>query len=478
MNEAKQESKVLDLYDIPKREYVKDLLAKEVNAYDGKIIVLDDDPTGVQTVHDVAVYTDWSIDSIRAGFDEKEKLFFILTNSRGFTQDQTKQAHREIAKRVALVAEEKRKAYFIVSRSDSTLRGHYPLETQILRQVSEESGIAIDGEVLCPFFKEGGRFTINNIHYVRYGDELIPAAQTEFARDETFGYHHSSLSDYIAEKTKGEYPAKDCIYISLEELRKLQIESITEKIMQAHDFGKIIVNAIDDVDVEIFSIALYRAMRKGKHFIFRSAASLVKALGNIDGRPLLSRDEMIGKDVKNGGIIVVGSHTAKTTAQLEKLKDITQIHFFEMNSDLVLQPGELEIEVQRLLKEERALINEGVTVCVSTKRTLLKVDDDTPEQALMRSVEISNALQKCVGDLDIEPSFIIAKGGITSSDVGIKALKVKRANVLGQIQPGVPVWQTGPESKFPSIPYIIFPGNVGDEDTLKKAAMILLGKQK
>ncbi|MBQ3921482.1 MAG: hydroxyacid dehydrogenase, partial [Firmicutes bacterium] len=80
-----------------------------------------------------------------------------------------------------------------------------------------------------------------------------------------------------------------------------------------------------------------------------------------------------------------------------------------------------------------------------------------------------------VGKLDIAPAFIIGKGGITSSDIGTKALKVKRANVLGQIRPGIPVWQTGEESRFPSVPYVIFPGNVGDKNTLREAAEILIG---
>lgn len=478
IEEKKLKIEILKEYELPDRAAICDLLSEEVNSYPGKLVVLDDDPTGVQTVHDIVVYTDWTMESIRAGFEEEQKMFFILTNSRGFTEEQTRNAHREIAERVAMVSEEKKLPYLIISRSDSTLRGHYPLETEILRQVSEEQGTSVDGEILCPFFKEGGRFTIDNIHYVQYGSELVPAAQTEFAKDETFGYHNSFLGAYVQEKTKGNYTSDDCIYISLEELRRLELDKITEKLIQVHGFRKIIVNAIDELDVQIFSIALYRAMKAGKHFMIRSAAALVKAMGNVSSRALLRRDEMINKSTKNGGIIVVGSHTAKTTAQLEKLKELSKISFMEMDSDLVLQPGKLEMEVARILKEEQQLIEAGITVCISTKRTLLKVENDTPEQALLRSVKISDALQHCVGGLKTELSFIIAKGGITSSDIGTKALRVKRALVLGQIQPGIPVWRTGEESRFPEIPYVIFPGNVGAEDTLKKAAEILLGEKR
>ena len=92
---------------------------------------------------------------------------------------------------------------------------------------------------------------------------------------------------------------------------------------------------------------------------------------------------------------------------------------------------------------------------------------------MLRSVRISDGVRRLVGNLQVTPSFVIAKGGITSSDVGTKALCVKCANVLGQIRPGIPVWQTGEESKFPQTPYVIFPGNVGEVQTLREAVEIL-----
>ena len=109
-----------------------------------------------------------------------------------------------------------------------------------------------------------------------------------------------------------------------------------------------------------------------------------------------------------------------------------------------------------------------------TNRKLLTVENDTPESALMRSVKISDGVQSLVGRLKVTPAFIIAKGGITSSTVGTEALGVKKANVLGQICPGIPVWQTDANSRFPGIPYVIFPGNVGGEETLRQAVEILV----
>ena len=164
---------VLSSYPKIDEALADELLAKEIAENNRKIVVLDDDPTGVQTVHDIHVYTGWGHDEILAGFRESNNLFYVLTNSRGFTQEQTTKAHKEIASVVDQVAKETGREYIFISRSDSTLRGHYPLETKILRDEYEKyTGKIIDGEILCPFFKEGGRFTINNVHYVKYGEDI------------------------------------------------------------------------------------------------------------------------------------------------------------------------------------------------------------------------------------------------------------------------------------------------------------------
>ena len=187
---------ILDSYKSMNEEELNKQLLECVEKNEKKIIVLDDDPTGVQTVHDVSVYTDWSEEIIREGFNETGKLFYILTNSRGFTVEQTTKCHTEIIQNVNKISKETGKEYMIISRGDSTLRGHYPLETELLRKGFEADGAKhVDGEIMCPFFKEGGRFTIGNIHYVKNENLLVPAGQTEFAKDKTFGYTSSNLCE-------------------------------------------------------------------------------------------------------------------------------------------------------------------------------------------------------------------------------------------------------------------------------------------
>ena len=445
------------------------LLSQAMEGFHKKLVVLDDDPTGVQTVHDVSVYTDWEEESIRNGFEEKEAMFFILTNSRSFSVEETTKVHQDIAARVAKVARELGQDFMIISRGDSTLRGHYPLETQLLADgLTKNEGVVIDGEIICPFFPEGGRYTMDNIHYVKEQDNLVPAGMTEFARDKTFGYKSSDLTEYVEEKTEGKYHKEDCITISLDELNALDVQGIKDKLRSAQNMAKIIVNAVSYADLKVFCAALVLAMKAGKHYMARTAAAFTKVMGRISDQPLLGRAQLEG-DTKNGGIVLIGSHVKKTTDQLNCLKELDgQADFMEFQVNTVFEENGLEKEVERTVKAAEEKILSGRTVVIYTSRQLLAPENMTPEEKLHISVKISNAVTSIIGKLSVKPKFIIAKGGITSSDVGTKALRVKKARVMGQVKKGIPVWMTGEESKFPGMPYIIFPGNVGEVSTLKE----------
>jgi uncharacterized protein YgbK (DUF1537 family) len=453
---------------------VRDMLLNELVDMNKKIIVLDDDPTGVQTVHGISVYTDWSVESLEQGFEEENAMFFILTNSRGFTAAETEKAHTEIATNIVQAAKKQNKDFIIISRGDSTLRGHYPLETEVLKDTIEAAtDIQYDGEVILPFFKEGGRYTVDNIHYVQYEDYLVPAGETDFAKDRTFGYSKSHLGEWVEEKTNGAFKAVNTTYISLESLRALDFETITNQLLEISDFNKVVVNAVDYVDVEIFVIALVKSMKSGKHFMFRSAAALTKVIGGVSDKALLTREELIQEDIGHGGLILVGSHVKKTTEQLEALKTSDFIEFIEFDSHLVLQPEKFQKEIDRVIETTENLIRSGKTVTVYTRRERLDLGEGKKEEELKLSVKISDAVTSIVQRLDVRPNYIVAKGGITSSDIGTKGLEVKRATVAGQIKPGIPVWITGEESKFPGIAYVIFPGNVGAVTTLKETVEIL-----
>ncbi len=450
------------------------LAAHALKGLNKKIIVLDDDPTGVQTVNNISVFTDWSKEAIEKGFQEAASMFFILTNSRGLTEKETEEVHREIAENILSVSSKLNKEFLIISRGDSTLRGHYPLETAVIRNTLEaNSNLKIDGEVILPFFKEGGRFTINNIHYVQTGAELIPAGETEFAKDRTFGYSSSHLGEWVEEKSNGEFSAQNTLFISIEVLRAMEVDKIAEQLTKVTDFNKVVVNATEEADVKIFAAALVKAIQSGKNFLFRSAAALPKVIGGVQDRGLLRRSELVKEESKNGGLVIVGSHVKKTTEQLEKLKELTAVEFIEFQTNLVLEPVKFKEECERVIETVESLITSGKTVAVYTSRKRLDLGENKKEEELKLSVSISDAVTSIVTKLKVRPNFLVAKGGITSSDVGTKGLGVKRATVAGQIRPGIPVWITGEESKYPGMSYVIFPGNVGTVDDLKTVVEIL-----
>ena len=311
-------------------------------------------------------------------------------------------------------------------------------------------------------------------------DTLIPAGMTEFAKDKTFGYEHSFLPNYIEEKSDGKVKAEEVALVSLEKLRKLQFDEIEAELSNRKGYTWIVADAIEEADVKAFAIVLMRLMKKGKNYLIRSAAAVPKVFGNISNRPLLTKEELTKEYNPNdqtylpGGMVLVGSHVKKTTRQLECLKESNcPLEWIEFHVAEWKNEGGLEKEAATCASLAEAAMANGKTAVVYTSRTVIDLSDQTPEQLLAISVRISDALTSVVSRLAKRPRFLIAKGGITSSDVGTIALAVKKARVLGQVQPGIPVWKIGEESRFPGMSYIIFPGNVGDEDTLRKIVEVL-----
>ena len=497
---------VLSSFPEVEEEKIRQVFEEEYQNFHKKIVVLDDDPTGTQTVHGVPVYTDMSMEWLKDGMESPENMFFFLTNSRSFTAQKTEEYHRELTGRLLHAAEEQGKELLLISRGDSTLRGHYPLELDVLKEEWEAaSGKKADGQIICPYFREGGRFTIDSVHYVKEGEWLVPAGETEFARDKTFGYRSSHLGDYVEEKSGGKYRKQDCICITLKLLRKMDYQAITELLLQSKDFSPILVDAVSEADVMIFVTCLLRALAQGKEFMIRSAAAIPKVIGNIASRSVLTREEinsreemhskeeMYSEDETNtmekihsmedihsgegsaeetknyGGLVIVGSHVKKTTGQLNALRQSkAPLMFLEFDVNAWFKPEGLSGETNRMIEEAEKAMKEGKTAVIYTSRKLLAPEGADGETLLNLSVSLSDALTAIVTGLHRKPAFLIAKGGITSSDVATKGLGIKKAMVIGQASPGIPVWRTGAESKFPGLHYIIFPGNVGETDTLKE----------
>lgn len=441
---------------------LEERVREAVGASGCKIVALDDDPTGVQTVHGIAVLAGWDQDSLAAELRRPAPLFFVLTNSRSLPEARAVSLNREIASHLRGASQATGVPFVIASRSDSTLRGHFPAETDALAAALG----GVDGVLLCPAFFEGGRVTAGDVHFVRDGEGYIPAAATEFARDATFGYHARSLPEWVEEKTSGRWRAADVASLSLAEIRLGGPERVAERLSELRGGQPLVVNALDYPDLWTVTLGVLRAEEEGRRFLYRCGASLVRARAGITARPLLTRDELLGPDAPGParGLVVVGSHVRRTTEQLQRLLALSRIEGIEvMVTELLGGVERRDAEVARVCRGADAALAAGSTPVVYTSRQVER-PEGMDELAVARSV--SDGLVAMVRGVAARPDFVIGKGGITSSDVGTRGLGAARAIVMGQVRPGVPVWRLGPESRLPGVPYVVFPGNVGGPETL------------
>jgi len=417
-----------------------------------KIIVLDDDPTGSQTVHSCLLLTRWDVPTLKLGLNDASPIFFILTNTRGMGASEAASVTREVCHNLKQALAGFDRPVLFVSRSDSTLRGHYPVETDVMAQ---ELG-PFDAHFLIPAFFEGGRFTVKGIHYVRMGDKAVPAHETEFAQDSVFGYRHSYLPAYVEEKTKGRIRADEVVHFSLEEVRS----GAFDKLMILVDNACCVVDAEKQADLDRFADELLSAAEHGKRFLFRSAASLLTALTKLPPQPVPA--ERMREYVKEGkpGVIVVGSHVKKTTEQLAQLLKQPDVAPVEVDvNHLPEKTGDL---LERIIYEVDRAHARGLTPVIYTSRVERQFPDI--QTRLRFGEQVSGFLMSVVHGLPRTIGFIISKGGITSNDMLSLGLAMPASRIVGQILPGCSVVLTPADHpRLPNIPVVIFPGNVGDE---------------
>ncbi|MBU1665748.1 MAG: four-carbon acid sugar kinase family protein [Gammaproteobacteria bacterium] len=427
-----------------------------------KIIVLDDDPTGSQTVHSCKLLTRWDVSTLREALLDASPLFFVLTNTRGMDAARAAGVTREVCHNLKLALDGTELNPIFVSRSDSTLRGHYPVETDVM---AEELGPGLggfDAHFLTPAFFEGGRFTRDSIHYLVVNGTPTPVADTEFARDSVFGYRHSYLPDYVEEKTAGRIKAGEVERFLLNDVRG----DVLDRLMALHGNRCCVVDAETQADLNHFADQLQAAAAQGKRFLFRSAASLLTALAKLPPQPVAAEAMHAYVRDNKPGAVVVGSHVKKTTAQLEKL---------------LLEPGvmAIEVEVDRIAAERADLLKSvleqvalahaaGATSVIYTSRGERQFPDQSTRLAFGEAV--SAFLMDVVRGLPRTLGFLVGKGGITSNDVLSDGLALSTATVLGQILPGCSVVRCPTDHpRYPDLPVVIFPGNVGDDDALATA---------
>ncbi|MBE4717861.1 four-carbon acid sugar kinase family protein [Pseudarthrobacter sp. AB1] len=447
------------------------------------LVVLDDDPTGTQSVADLPVLTRWEVEDFIWAFGQAKPAVYVLTNTRSLDPAEAAARNEEVV-RNALAAAGPADASAgsglrlgFVSRSDSTLRGHYPLEPDVIAAtVADVSGEATDGVVLVPAFPDAGRVTIGGVHYMRgTGDDagkLTPVAETEFAKDASFGFANSDMTQYVEEKSQGRFAAESVIVLDLNIIRasadpQITAKAIADAIHPATDSTPIIADIVTENDLRALSLGLEEAERRGKKLLYRVGPPFVRARIGQEIRAELTGAEAFAGNTPSeaGGLIVVGSHVGVTTRQLKALTEqhsaarIVEIDVEKLLSDT----GDAHLD-QTVETVVEAL--HGGDVIVHTSRLLIKTDN--PAESLRIARTVSAAVVAVVNRTlkTFPPRFVIAKGGITSSDVAAHGLEIRHAIVRGPMLPGiVSLWEPvdGPAK---GIPYIVFAGNVGDDQSL------------
>lgn len=425
-----------------------------------KIIVLDDDPTGSQTVHSCLLLTRWDVETLQLGLRDDSPIFFVLTNTRAIAPDQAAAVTQEVCQNLKLALDaEKIRDFLVVSRSDSTLRGHYPVETDV---IAEEVG-PFDAHFLVPAFFEGGRFTRDSVHYLMVDGVPTPVHETEFARDSVFGYHYSYLPEYVEEKTKGRIKAETVEQFLLEDIRQGSLE----RLRNLTDNQCCVVDAETQVDLDKFAADVLAAATEGKRFLFRSAASLLTSLASLEPQPVAAED--MAQYVREGkpGAVIVGSHVKKTTQQLECLLQAPGIVGVEVDVAHLLDESDAQRAelLAKTLENVHNVHAAGKTPVIYTSRQELTFND--AQTRLAFGAAVSSLLMDIVRGLPADIGFLISKGGITSNDVLSTGLTLRAARLLGQIIAGCSVVRTPTEHpQFPNLPVVLFPGNVGDANAL------------
>tara|TARA_R110002096_G_scaffold9533_1_gene37565 strand:+ start:75839 stop:77239 length:1401 start_codon:yes stop_codon:yes gene_type:complete len=425
-------------------------------------VVIDDDPTGNQTVYDIPLLTQWDADSIINEFKNETPVFFVLTNSRSLTEEKSTLIYQEILKNILKASEITKRNFTIISRSDSTLRGHFS-EIETIKQ-SEHFNDAMT--VFIPVMFEGGRVTVNDIHYINENEHLIPVNQTAFSKDHTFAYTHANLKAYIEEKTKGRIKTDAIFSLDIESIRPLGVKALSTQISTIESGKFCIVNALNYNDLDKVAQALLLAEKSGKQIIYRSSSSFLPSYIGQKPRPLLTSKTLVGSKTGNGGLTIVGSYVPKSSSQLKHVIDNTfKKELIEIDVQVILSTV-AKAYLASIISKIDTTIENGKDVIVYTSRKL--ITGNNADSNINIASKVSQALVALVNSIKIRPKYLLAKGGITSHDLATKGLNMQRSKVLGQILSGVPVWEMGAETKFPKLLYIVFPGNVGNEKSLSE----------
>jgi len=444
-----------------------------------RIAVLDDDPTGSQSVHGVSVVLALEPEVVAAGLSAPGDTCFLLTNSRSLSEADAVRLTATLARTVLDVGADLGAPVQFVSRGDSTLRGHVLAEPAALDAVRREvSGRGHDVTLLVPAYLEAGRLTAGDVQWAEVYEHMLPVGSTEFARDAAFGYRASNLREFLAERSGGRIRADHVVSIGLDDIRIGGPDRVAQLLCEPAAGTFVVANATEYADLEVVALGMLAAAEAGRSVLPRSGPSFVRALAGIEPQPTLTADLIYPKGYPSGhGLVVVGSHVGLSSWQVEVLRSRAGVSHIVLDVPAAVHPEHGGTYLHYLaLRVARALAK--TDVALSTSGIVLRGSD--PEESLAIGRRVSHALSAVVRDVLVtqRPGWVLGKGGVTSHDVAVRGLGLRRATVLGQLLPGMvsvlePAEATSAEAL--GLPYVVFAGNVGDGNTLADVVELLRG---
>lgn len=445
-----------------------------------KVIVLDDDPTGSQTVHSCPLLLRWDPGTLRCGLAHSSPLLFVLANTRALGAREAHERVVEICQALRPVLAEAQAAgvidrWLVVSRGDSTLRSHFPVEVETIEQ---ELG-PFDATLLVPAFLPGGRTTVDGVHLL-HGQ---PVHTTPFARDRLFGFSTSHLPAWVEEKTGGRVAATAVHQLTLRDLEAGQ-EALEQRLSALPPGAMVAVDAQDQRHLDALGAAV-RALSGGEpgnrpwRFLFQSAASLLNGLVELPPQPLDARGlASLRRQGPDGeplpGLVLVGSHVPLADAQLAELLEAPGCAGVEIPVAKVARvvegpaPKEWLASLERQwLAELEAVLARGATPVLFTSRGELHCA--SPAERRRLGQELAGLMARLAARLAPGLGYLISKGGITSHTLLADGLGVGAVALQGQLLPGLSLVLTPAEAPVPQLPVLTFPGNLGEAQTLRQA---------
>jgi uncharacterized protein YgbK (DUF1537 family) len=425
----------------------------------GPLVVLDDDPTGTQAVARVPVILACNPAVIAATAATSPTAIHLLTNSRAYPPEQARELVREAAAATIEVLARPRFAL----RGDSTLRAH------LLEEYLALCDVAYAGRtpplLLVPALPAAGRITAGGVHYLVRDGRRVPLHETEYARDAGFAYSDACLLQWAEDRSGGFFQRAGGREVDLERVRSGGPTVIADALLELADAGRAAVcvpdaESLDDLAVIAEGLGLAEAA--GAEIVVRSAPTFV---GVASGA--LATERARPPAPGTGVLVVCGSYVPSTTRQLEKLIDAYPRSLVEVDVVALASDGR-KAEIDRAAGEAaRLLALDGLAVVATRRERPQDLRDFASGQ------RVATGLAEVVGRIEPLPGVVLAKGGITSAVTAKHGLAAETGIVVGPLVDGVALWHLH-LSRGEKMPFVVFPGNVGDERTLLEVVELVL----